>query len=1029
MFCDLVGSTALSARLDPEDMREIIGAYHRCCAEQITKAGGFAAKYMGDGVLAYFGYPQAHEDDAERAVRGGLSLIEAVPRLRTGQDVVLEVRIGIATGVVVVGDLVGEGVAQEQGVIGETPNLAARLQALAEPGQVVISHSTRRLTGGMFEYRDLGRVVLKGLADPTQAWHVTGASTVASRFEAQHEAALTPLVGREEELELLVRQWRQAAHGEGQVVLLSGEPGIGKSRLTVALGERLQTEPHTRIRFFCSPHRTDSALYPTITQLERAARFERDDTPQIKFDKLTTLVDPSARHENDIQLLCELLSIPTGDRYAALNLSPQRKREKTFNALLRQLQTLSHQRPLLVIYEDAHWIDPSSRELLDMTVERMATLPVLLIITFRPEFQPPWSGQAHVSTLTLSRLGRHEGTALVERVAGNNALPDEIMAEIVERTDGIPLFVEELTKAVLEAGSHLENGARSASTVPLPALAVPATLHASLMARLDRLGAAAKDVAQIGAAIGREFSYELVVAVVQSSDADLQSALRRLSDAGLVFCRGAPPQATYLFKHALVRDAAYGMLLRSRRQQLHACIAATVETRFPEKARSQAELLAHHYTEANEKDLAVSYWLKAGRQATTKFAMKEAIAHFTKGISLVATLPEDRGRDEREIDFQLALAVPLIATYGYGSAEVEVCARRAKELSDRLGDHASGFAVCRVVWNSSLLRRPVPQSLGLAQQLMTLVRDHDDAARLAIAHRALGYTTHIAGAQADADALLATGAALADSVPDAAFAVYGEHPGMVCRGYRGQIRCLMGHLDDGARLTQAAIHHARVRNNPVSLAWALIIAAANYLWLRDAFATERVAAEAIALSREHRLPQWMAFAKQTLGRLMCQQGDARAGIALQEEGMHRLHAAGSLLHTTRFRLHLAESFLEVGKLDQARSHLDAGFAHLKTHGEKFMAPELYRVQAMLLHVEGAPDELVHQTAMTGVETARSYRARLLELRLMTCLARLWRDEGKRTEARDLLAPVYGWFTEGFDTPDLREAKALLEELA
>jgi class 3 adenylate cyclase len=1028
MFSDLVGSTALSVRMDPEDLREVISAYQKCVAETVRRFDGFVAKYLGDGVLVYFGYPQAHEDDAERAVRAGLELIAAVGGLKT--RVLLQSRVGIATGLVVVGDLIGSGDAQERGIVGETPNLAARLQGIAEPNTVVIADSTRRLLGNLFDIEDLGPRELKGIAEPVRAWAALRTSSVESRFEALHPAGLTALVGREEECELLLRRWSRAKSGEGQVVLLSGEPGIGKSRLTIALLEHLASEPHIRLRYFCSPHHQDSAFYPVIAQLERAAGLDRQDTPRTKLDKLAALLSPSSSNDSDLQLLAELLSLPTDDRFPALDLSPQRKKRRTLEALLCQLEMLSRERPVLMVHEDVHWVDPSSRELLDMSVERVARLPVLLVMTFRPDFQPPWTGQAHVSMLNLSRLGRREGAALVERVAGTNVLPDEMMAEIVERTDGVPLFVEELTKAVLEAGPHDEAITKSVATAPLPVLSVPATLHASLMARLDRLGPAAKEIAQAGAAIGREFSYEVLALVVEESNADLAAALGRLIDAGLVSCRGVPPQATFLFKHALVRDAAYGTLLRGRRQRLHASIAAVVERRFPEMAHSHAELLAHHYTEADKKELAITYWLRAGQQATGTFAMKEAIAHFTKGTSLLATLPEDRVRDEREIDFQLALAVPLIATYGYGSAEVEVCARRANELSDRLGDHAGRFAVCRLVWNSSLLRRPVPQSLILAHQLMTLARDHNDTARLAIAHRALGYSRHIAGAQADADVLLTTGVALADSVPDAAFAVYGEHPGMVCRSYRGVTRCLMGYLDDAVRLARAAIHHARTRNNPVSLAWALISAASTYVWLvGDASAAEHAATEAIALSREHGLTQWMAFARQSLGRSMCQRGDLRAGTELQAEAIQPLLAAGSLLHTTRFQLQLAESLLELGNLDQARSRLDLGFTHLTTHGETYAAADLHRVQVMLLQAEGAPDDLIHQVAMTGIDTARGHGARLLELRLTTCLARLWRDQGRRTEARDLLAPVYGWFTEGFDTVDLKQAKALLDELA
>ena len=571
MFADLVGSTALSARMDPEDLREIISAYQRCVTETVRRLGGFVAKYMGDGVLVYFGYPQAHEDDAERAVRAGLELIAAVSALKA--PVSLQTRVGIATGLVVVGDLIGSGEARERGIVGETPNLAARLQGIAEPNTVVIAEGTRRLLGSLFELDDLASRDLKGIPGSVRAWTVLRASSVESRFEAHHETKLTPLVGRDEELELLLRRWRQAVGGEGRVVLLSGEPGIGKSRLIVALDEQLQTEQHTPLRYFCSPLHTDSTLYPFISQLERAAGFERNDTIEAKHDKLSSLLGASPNHDNDVQLLAELLSVPTGDRYPPLNSSARQKKQKTIEALVRQLEVLVRQRPVLMIFEDAHWIDPSSRELLDTTIERVARLPVLLVTTFRPEFHPPWTGQAHVSTLNLSRLGRREGAALAGSVAGNNVLPEEIVEEIIERTDGIPLFVEELTKAVVEARVRDGDEASTLNRVPPSALAIPATLHASLMARLDRLGAVAREVAQIGAAIGREFSYEVLAPIAQKTDMEVQTALSRLTAAELVFCRGTPPQATYLFKHALVRDVAYGSLLRGQRQHLHGRIA------------------------------------------------------------------------------------------------------------------------------------------------------------------------------------------------------------------------------------------------------------------------------------------------------------------------------------------------------------------------------------------------------------------------------------------------------------------------
>ena len=522
MFSDLVGSTALSARMDPEDLREVISAYQKCVAETVGRFGGFVAKYMGDGVLVYFGYPQAHEDDAERAVRAGLELIAAVAGLKTRAS--LQTRVGIATGLVVGGDLIGAGAAQEQAVVGETPNLAARLQGIAEPNMVVIAEDTRRLLGNLFELGDLGAKNLKGITGPLHAWAALRASSVESRFEALHTTGLTALVGREEELELLLRRWSRAKTGEGQVVLLSGEAGIGKSRLTAALLENLASEPHTRLRYFCSPQHTDSAFYPIIGRMERAAGLRYDDKPQAKLDKLDTLLAQTSTSIQDAALFAEMLSLPNDGRYPTLDLAPEQRRQRTLEALTAQLAGLARQQPVLMIVEDAHWIDPTSLETFGRTVDRIKALPVLLIVTFRPEFNPPWVGQSRVTSVTLNRLGEREAEAVVSRLVGNKELPADVMAEIVQRTDGIPLFVEEMTKAVLEAESEGEGeGRRTVAAVPSSALTVPASLHASLMARLDRLGPA-KEVAQVGATIGREFSHALLAAVVRQPGAELGSA-------------------------------------------------------------------------------------------------------------------------------------------------------------------------------------------------------------------------------------------------------------------------------------------------------------------------------------------------------------------------------------------------------------------------------------------------------------------------------------------------------------------------
>jgi class 3 adenylate cyclase len=693
MFCDLVGSTPLSTRFDPEDLREVIAAYHTAVAGETARFGGYVARYMGDGALIYFGYPQAHEDDAERAVRAGLALAERVSRLDTLAR--LEARIAVASGLVVVGDLIGEGETRQRDVVGETPNLAARLQELAPPGGVVIAEATRRLLGELFECRDLGAVEIRGFAETVPIFQVLRPSAVESRFEALHATKLTALVGRNEELDLLLRHWRRAKAGEGQVVLVSGEAGIGKSRLTVELHERLAGEPHTRLRYFCSPHHQDSALYPVIAQLERAAGFGHEDVAEEKLGKLRALLAAGARDNDEIELLAELLSLPNSS--AELNLSPQRRREMLFAALLLQLEVLARNQPVLTVYEDLHWIDPSLRELLDLIVERVSRLSVLLVVTFRPEFEAPWSQLPHVSALTLNRLDSRAGAAMVDNIVGDRTLPSEVAAEIVERTDGIPLFVEELTKAVLEASASGEQIHRTLSGAVSSASAVPPALHASLIARLDRLGPVAREVAQAGAAIGREFAYELLAPIVHLDEPSLVGALDRLTGSGLVFQRGTPPRATFLFKHSLVRDAAYATLLRRRRQELHAAIASALERNFPSIVTAQPEVLAHHCSEAGLTELAIEYWRRAGERAVRQSANEEAISHLTAGLVQLRQLPDTPSRAKQELALQLAMGQASYAARGFASREATQAFNRARELcaasADDGGIHPTLFGV------------------------------------------------------------------------------------------------------------------------------------------------------------------------------------------------------------------------------------------------------------------------------------------------------------------------------------------------
>ncbi|WP_368506936.1 adenylate/guanylate cyclase domain-containing protein [Bradyrhizobium lupini] len=734
MFSDLVGSTALSARMDPEDLREVISAYQKCVAEIVRRAAGFVAKYMGDGVLIYFGYPEAHEDDAERSVRAALEMIAAVGALKV--SVPLQTRIGIATGLVVVGDLIGSGEAQERGIIGETPNLAARLQALAEPNSVVIAESTRKLLGNLFELTDLGPQELKGIARAMRAFAVLQASPIESRFEAMHPSGLTALIGREEELELLLRRWARAKVGAGQVVLLSGEAGIGKSRLTAAFMETVAKEAHTGLRYFCSPQHTDSPLHPIIGQMERAAGVGRDDQPLTKLDKIDTLLGQSLTSRQHIALLTEMLSLPNDGRYPHLELTAPQRRQKTFEALTARLEALSKSSPVLMIFEDVHWIDPTSLEALSRTIDGLKNLRVLLIVTYRPEFEPPWIGTPYVAAVHLNRLGEDESKAIIDRVSGNAQIPADIRQDIIERTDGIPLFVEEMTKAVMEAG---ENGAeRSAASIPSPLAAVPPSLHASLMARLDRLGSLAKETAQVGAAIGREFSYELLLPVGQRNSAELDEALNQLVSAELIFRRGMPPHAEYTFKHALVQDAAYGTLLRGPRQELHARIAEVLEQLFPERTHIEPELLARHFTNAGHADRAIPYWLKAGRRAAERSADEEAVRHLKRGLEMLMTLPHSAQKDRQELDYQLALGTPLAAQHGYGNPVVGAARDRAIALCERLGDTQHLLPCLYGQYAYCIASGRISKALEYSERCQSLAAQTGDRVAKLIAYRAMG---------------------------------------------------------------------------------------------------------------------------------------------------------------------------------------------------------------------------------------------------------------------------------------------------
>jgi predicted ATPase/class 3 adenylate cyclase len=1023
MFCDLVGSTALSTRLDPEDLRGIIGAFHRCCTELVERNGGFVARYMGDGVLAYFGYPRAHEHDAERAVRTGLALVEAVSKLETTAVFPLQVRVGIATGLVVVGDLIGAGAAQEQPVVGETPNLAARLQALAEPGAVVIASSTRMLTGGLFEYRDLGAVALKGFAESVPAWQVLGAGATESRFEALH-ATSTPLIGREEEIDLLMRRWQQAKRDEGCVVLVSGEPGIGKSRIAQTILERLRGEPHTPLRLFCSPHHHDSAFYPTIAQLERAAGFQRDDTDEQRLDKLETLLRQATTDLAEaLPLLAALLSIPVGDRYPSLGLSPQKQKEKTLKALLAQVEGLAARQPVLMVYEDVHWSDPTTRESLDLLIDRVPTLRVLVIVTFRLEFAPPWVGRPHVTLLALNRLPPRQRAEMIASVTGGRTLPREIADQIADRTDGVPLFIEELTKTVVESGIVTDAGDHYAVAGPIAQLAIPTSLHASLLARLDRL-APTREVAQIGAALGRRFPHALISAVAPLPQQQVDDALAQLVSAELIFRRGTPPDAEYTFKHALVQDAAYSTLLRNRRQQIHARIVSTLENQFPEIATAQPQLMAQHSAEAELKVKAVNYWLKAGQQALARSAMMEAVAQLRKGLDILAGLPDDPWRRQQELDLLIALAPALAATKGYSATDVGETIARVRVLAEQIDRPEHLVSQIYGQWAFYFVRSEHKLALSLAQQFEKIGEARNDVVAQLLGRRANGMTRCYLGEFVAARTLLEQCHGLGDPALRTIGAGQDTYATMLAQ--LAVTLAHLGYIDQArVRLNEAFSEARRFRQG---LTLPNVLVRANWIEsISRSAEMQRHTEELLALSTEHGFPLYLGFGLVYRGLWLNALGQAQEGLTLLKQGLAAIRATGAVVGTSFALTGLAEAYAILGQPVEGLNSLAEAAQIIETTDERYQEADLHRVRGELLDAIG-DRAAAEQSYCQALAIAARQSAKVFELGAATDLAHLWRDQGKRSEARDLLAPIYNWFTEGFDTRVLQDAKALLDQL-
>jgi len=1014
MFCDMAGYTSLSSHLDPEDLSAVIRGYQACVARAIARFHGFIARYVGDRVLSYFGWPEASEADAESAVRAALAVITEVGQAPIGNET-LQVRIGVATGLVVVGEAIGTGDARQQTAIGETPNRAARLQDLSGGNGIVIDEATRRQIGGLFDCIDIGPVRLKGLPEPVHVWQVLKEAPIDNRFEALHATApLTPLVGRRDELDLLMRRWAQAKAGLGQVVMISGEPGIGKSRLAAELGKRLLGEDYRRLRYFCAPNHANSPLYPIIGQLASAAGLDQSDAVAKRWTKLRAFLASSGTDAQDMVLLGDLLGLRSDDPSVA-RLSSRAQKEETFAALIRQVEHLCRDRPLLMLLEDVHWADPTTRELLDLFVGHLPGMRVLLVMTFRPELPVPGTGRAGVTSMPLSRLDRTESAQLAGSLTTTLAPP--LLDRIAMQADGVPLFIEELTKAVVEGAVDI--------AAAQPALGVPTTLQGSLLARLDRLSDA-KQVAQIGAVFGREFSYELVRAVADLPEPVLAKGLDQLVSSGLAQCRGEPPAATYRFKHALVQEAAYSTLLRTHRQRMHGRIADVLSARQD----CAPQVQAHHLTEAGRTREAVDRWFEAGQRVAGRSAEHEAISLYRRGLSLLLTLPTSRERDRRELEFQMALGMPLVAMEGYHADSVMSVYRRVQELGKRLGDMQAVLKATHGTFISSVSRGDNRTAVSIAVRANAQFAGEGNPTSRLILHRMTAFAAFQAGDFRSARRGMEAVLELYDPAVHAHLAgQWGHDARTAALNYLTHILWLLGYPDQARRQMQQAFDASRRIIHSGSIGQVHGYAGIIFADLRrDPIALRHHVDAATVFLREHglsglfgtRLPFFQGMSR--FGH-----GMRAEGLALAEQALARMSRSGGERHTYILG-RLAETYMQAGQLERAWQTIVEAQSMSERTAEHSWDAELQRIAGEILSAKGADVSEVEALFRLAIETASLQEAKCLELRSAVGLARLLVGQGKTVEACNLLASIYNWFTEGFETADLREARSVLAEL-
>ena len=1035
LFCDLVDSTKLSTQLDLEEYRDVVRAYHTACTEVIRRYDGHIAQLLGDGLLVYFGYPQAHEDDAQRAVRTGLDILAAMGDLNThlqqDKGIQLALRMGIHTGQVVVGALGGAG-RQEQLALGEVPNIASRIEGFAAPNTVAISDATYRLVQGYFVCQDLGAPALRGITESLQLYQVYGESGATSRLEVVQPRGLTPLVGREQEMGLLVDRWEQAQSGQGQVVLLTGDAGIGKSRLVHMLKEHVTHEPHVRWECRSVSYYQNTALYPLTELFQRLLQWQPDATLDAKCGKLEqALRQFRLPLEETVPLFAPLLALPVPEhRYRPLTLSPQRQRQKTLETLAAILLELAERQPVLLIIEDLHWADPTTLELLNLLLDQTPTAAMLVLLTCRPQFQPAWHHRSYITEMTLNHLTRTQVEQIVSCMIDGKSLPQEVLQQILAKTDGVPLFVEEMIKAILESGHLTAVDDHYELTGAFSPLAIPATLQDALMARLDRL-VTAKGIAQLAAIIGRQFSYALLQAVSPVEEAMLQQELGRLVEAEIVYHRGVPPHATYVFRHALIQDAAYQSLLKSTRQHYHQRIAQVLEAQFAETAAAAPELLAHHYTEAGVLAQAIAYWQRAGQQAVECSAYAEAVSNLTTALHLLTTLPESRERSQQELVVQMTLGAALKATMGQATPEVERLYTRARALCEQVGEPPQLFRVLWGLWGVYGARGEVQTERALAEQLLRLAQRLHDPDLLLEAHHALWATLFTSGELAAAQPHLDQGLRLYEPQRHRAHAALysGHDPGTCCRQQAALGLWLLGYPDQAVASSQAALALAQQLAHPLSLTLALYWAAMLHHLRREAPLTQARAEAAMTIATEQGFPQELARATPLRGWAQAASGHGEERRGQIKQGLAAYRATGSTAERPYYLALLAETSAKVGQTAEGLEALAEALATVAQSRVRWWEAELYRLRGELLLQHAVPQpgeaEACFQQALT---VARRQQAKSLELRAAVSLARLWQQQGQRAKAQALLAPIYGWFTEGFDTADLQEAKVLLEEL-